>query len=162
KFGARHHPVLGKMRMHKGVDYAATTGTPIMAAGDAKVQFVGQQRGYGNVVILDHGKGHTTLYAHMSRFGKIRKGQSVSQGTVSGYVGSPGLATGPHLHYEFRVNGQHRNPLSVTMPPPEPLKGEALAAFRAQTAPTLARIESMEKLLYASASKPDQAEGKRG
>ena len=162
KFGARHHPVLGKMRMHKGVDYAATTGTPIMAAGDAKVQFVGQQRGYGNVVILDHGKGHTTLYAHMSRFGKIRKGQSVSQGTVIGYVGSTGLATGPHLHYEFRVNGQHRNPLSVTMPPPEPLKGEALAAFRAQTAPTLARIESMEKLLYASASKPDQAEGKRG
>src|SRR5690606_28515544 len=164
KFGARHHPVLGKMRMHQGVDYAASTGTPIMAAGDARVQFVGQQRGYGNVVILDHGKGHTTLYAHMSRFGKIRQGQHVSQGTVIGYVGSTGLATGPHLHYEFRVNGQHRNPLSVTMPPPEPLKGAALAAFRQQTAPTLARIESMEQLLYASAPKAeaDKAAGKRG
>ncbi len=162
-FGARRHPVLGKMRMHKGVDYAAGTGTPIMAAGDAKVQFVGTQRGYGNVVILDHGKGHTTLYAHMSRFGKVRKGQSVSQGTVIGYVGSTGLATGPHLHYEFRVNGVHRNPLSVTMPPPEPLKGPALAAFRAQVGPTLARIESMEKLMYADAgTPPSKAAAKRG
>ena len=164
KFGARRHPVLGKMRMHKGVDYAAGTGTPIMAAGDAKVQFVGTQRGYGNVVILDHGKGHTTLYAHMSRFGKLRKGQSVSQGTVIGYVGSTGLATGPHLHYEFRVNGVHRNPLSVTMPPPEPLKGPALAAFQAQVGPTLARIESMEKLMFADAGTDAgaRAAGKRG
>jgi len=163
-FGARRHPVLGKMRMHKGVDYAASTGTPIMAAGDARVQFVGTQRGYGKVVILDHGRGHTTLYAHMSRFGKIRQGQRVAQGTVIGYVGATGLATGPHLHYEFRVNGVHRNPLTVTMPPPEPLKGPALAAFRAQTAPVLARIESMEKLLYADATpaRERQAAGKRG
>ncbi|WP_028918435.1 peptidoglycan DD-metalloendopeptidase family protein [Pseudoxanthomonas sp. J35] len=161
KFGARRHPVLGSMRMHKGVDYAASTGTPIMAAGDAKVQFVGQQRGYGNVVILDHGRGHTTLYAHMSRFGKVRKGQQVGQGTVIGYVGSTGLATGPHLHYEFRVNGQHRNPLSVTMPPPEPLKGAELAAFKAATAPALARMESMEALLYAKADVPARKE-KRG
>ena len=79
-FGARKHPVLGKMRMHKGVDYAAGTGTPIMAAGDARVQFVGKQNGYGNVVILDHGRGHSTLYAHMSRFGKVKKGQQVGQG----------------------------------------------------------------------------------
>lgn len=157
-FGARRHPVLGKMRMHKGVDYAASTGTPIMAAGDARVQFVGTQRGYGNVVILDHGRGHTTLYAHMSRFGKVRKGQQVGQGTVIGYVGSTGLATGPHLHYEFRVNGVHRNPLSVTMPPPEPLKGGELAAFRAATAPTLARMESMEKLMFAHA---DTAKAKK-
>jgi len=149
KFGSRKHPVLGTMRMHKGVDYAAGTGTPIMAAGDAKVQFVGQQRGYGNVVILDHGKGHTTLYAHMSRFGKIKKGQHVSQGSVIGYVGSTGLATGPHLHYEFRVNGVHRNPLSVTMPPPEPLTGAELVAFKAATAPTLARMESMEQMIFA-------------
>ncbi len=151
RFGSRKHPVLGTMRMHKGVDYAASPGTPIMAAGDARVQFVGQQRGYGNVVILDHGRGHTTLYAHMSRFGKIRQGQRVSQGTVIGYVGSTGLATGPHLHYEFRVNGVHRNPLSVTLPPPEPLKGAALAAFRRQTAPTLAHMQQMEKLMFADA-----------
>jgi murein DD-endopeptidase MepM/ murein hydrolase activator NlpD len=162
-FGARRHPVLGKMRMHKGVDYAAGTGTPIMAAGDARVQFVGTQRGYGNVVILDHGRGHTTLYAHMSRFGKVRKGQQVGQGSVIGYVGSTGLATGPHLHYEFRVNGVHRNPLSVTMPPPEPLKGADLAAFRAQTAPTLARMESMEKLMFAHVDTTKaKKKGKRG
>ncbi len=151
-FGARRHPVLGKMRMHKGVDYAARTGTPIMAAGDARVQFAGVQRGYGNVVILDHGRGHTTLYGHMSRFANIRQGQRVAQGTVIGYVGSTGLATGPHLHYEFRVNGEHRNPLQVTMPPPEPLRGAELAAFRAQTGPAMARIEGMEKLIYADAS----------
>jgi hypothetical protein len=89
----------------------------------------------------------------MSRFGKIRTGQRVNQGTVIGYVGSTGMATGPHLHYEFRVNGQHRNPLSVTMPPPEPLKGAELAAFRAQTAPAMARIRGMEELMYADAGK---------
>ena len=148
-FGARRHPVLGRMRMHKGVDYAAGTGTPIMAAGDARVQFVGKQNGDGNVVILDHGRGHSTLYAHMSRFGKVKKGQQVGQGSVIGYVGSTGLATGPHLHYEFRVNGVHRNPLSVTMPPPEPLKGADLVAFKAATAPTLARMESMEQMMFA-------------
>jgi murein DD-endopeptidase MepM/ murein hydrolase activator NlpD len=150
-FGARRHPVLGRMRMHKGVDYAARTGTPIMAAGDARVQFAGVQRGYGNTVILDHGRGHTTLYAHMSRFGKFRAGQRVSQGEIIGYVGSTGLSTGPHLHYEFRVNGQHRNPLSVTMPPPEPLRGAELAAFQAQVAPAMARIRGMEQVMYAQA-----------
>ena len=153
-FGSRRHPILGTMRMHKGVDYAARTGTPIMAAGDARVQFAGTQRGYGNVVILDHGRGHTTLYGHMSRFGNVKTGQRVAQGTVIGYVGSTGMATGPHLHYEFRVNGQHRNPLSVTMPPPEPLKGAQLAAFRAQTAPAMARIRGIEELIYADAGKP--------
>ena len=152
-FGARRHPVLGSMRMHKGVDYAARTGTPIMAAGDARVQFAGTQRGYGNVVILDHGRGYTTLYGHMSRFGNVKTGQRVNQGTVIGYVGSTGMSTGPHLHYEFRVNGQHRNPLSVTMPPPEPLKGAELAAFRAQTSPAMARIQGMEEALYADAGK---------
>ncbi|MFT4256528.1 MAG: peptidoglycan DD-metalloendopeptidase family protein [Pseudoxanthomonas sp.] len=150
-FGARKHPILGKLRMHKGVDYAAGTGTPIMAAGDARVQFAGRQNGYGNVVILDHGRGYTTLYGHMSRFGKIRTGQRVAQGTVIGYVGSTGLATGPHLHYEFRVNGVHRNPLSVTMPPPEPLSGPQLAAFRSSTANALARIRTVENLIYADA-----------
>lgn len=149
KFGARKHPVLGTMRMHKGVDYAASTGTPIMAAGDSRVQFIGWQRGYGNVVILNHGRGYTTLYGHMSRTAKLRRGQSVAQGTVIGYVGSTGLATGPHLHYEFRVNGAHRNPLSITMPPPEPLAGAQLAAYRTYTANALARIRTVENIIYA-------------
>ncbi|EWS77331.1 membrane protein [Xylella taiwanensis] len=154
-FGLRRHPILGTIRMHKGVDYAAPTGTPIMAAGDARVQFIGQQRGYGNVVILNHGKGYRTLYGHMSRFGKIRAGQQINQGTVIGYVGMTGLATGPHLHYEFQVNGQHRNPLSVTMPPPEPLRGTNLIAFRTQTASALAQIQQYEKRFYAATNKHD-------
>ena len=149
KFGARRHPVLGSMRMHKGVDYAASSGTPIMAAGDARVEFVGWQRGYGNTVILNHGRGYTTLYGHMSRTAKLRKGQSVPQGTVIGYEGSTGLSTGPHLHYEFRVNGAHRNPLSITMPPPEPLGGAQLAAYRTYTANALGRIRTVENIIYA-------------
>lgn len=151
-FGSRRHPVLGKTRMHKGVDYGASTGTPILAAGDAKVRFVGWKGGYGRAVELDHGRGHTTFYAHMSRFGKYKPGQRIAQGSVIGYVGSSGMSTGPHLHYEFRVNGVHRNPLSVTMPPADPLSGAQLAAFRAQTGPALARIEQVERIIYADAT----------
>ena len=157
---ARKHPVLGRTRAHQGVDYGAGTGTPIHAAGDARVSFVGWKGGYGRTVVLDHGKGYTTLYAHMSRFGKYKPGQSIKQGTVIGYVGSSGLATCPHLHYEFRIGGVHRNPLTVTMPPPEPLKGAALAAFRAQTGPALARIQQVEDIMYAKvepASEPAPA-----
>ncbi|HYM86069.1 MAG TPA: M23 family metallopeptidase, partial [Pseudoxanthomonas sp.] len=149
RFGARKHPVLGSMRMHKGVDYAASSGTPIMAAGDSRVEFIGWQRGYGNTIVLNHGRGYTTLYGHMSRTAKLRKGQSVAQGTVIGYVGSTGMSTGPHLHYEFRVNGVHRNPLSITMPPPEPLAGAQLASYRTYTANALARIRTVEKIIYA-------------
>jgi murein DD-endopeptidase MepM/ murein hydrolase activator NlpD len=147
-FGARRHPVLGRMRMHKGVDYAAGTGTPIMAAGDARVQFVGWKGGYGRTVILDHGRGHTTLYGHMSAFGRIKPGQRIAQGTVIGRVGSTGLSTGPHLHYEFRINGVHRNPLSMTMPPPEPLRGAALVAFRSETRRALDKIREVEDVIY--------------
>ncbi len=146
---ARKHPILGRTRAHQGVDFAAHTGTPIMAAGNARVAFVGWKGGYGRAVILDHGRGYTTLYGHMSRFGKEHVGQRISQGQVIGYVGMSGLATGPHLHYEFRVNGVHRNPLSVTMPPPEPLNGKAMTAFRAQTSQALARIRKVEDLIYA-------------
>lgn len=158
---ARKHPVLGRTRAHQGVDYGAGTGTPIHAAGDARVSFVGWKGGYGRTVVLDHGKGYTTLYAHMSRFGNYKRGQSIKQGTVIGYVGSSGLATGPHLHYEFRVNGVHRNPLTVTMPPPEPLQGAALVAFRAQTAPALARIQQVENVMYAQTT-PQQQPAKNG
>ncbi|MFP7723801.1 peptidoglycan DD-metalloendopeptidase family protein [Lysobacter sp. A3-1-A15] len=150
-FGSRRHPIKGKVRMHKGVDYGASSGTPIMAAGDARVQFAGWRGGYGRTVILDHGRGHTTLYAHMSRFGKYKAGQQVRQGETIGFVGSSGLSTGPHLHYEFRINGVHRNPLSVTMPPPEPLKGAELIAFRAQVAPALAQLERIENVRLAQA-----------
>ncbi len=153
-FGTRRHPVLGRSRMHKGVDYGAGTGTPIMAAGDARVQFVGWKGGYGRAVILDHGRGYTTLYGHMSRFANAKAGQRIGQGTVIGYVGSSGMSTGPHLHYEFRVNGVHRNPLSITMPPPEPLGGTALAQFRTQTSTALARIRKVENIIYADVSAP--------
>jgi murein DD-endopeptidase MepM/ murein hydrolase activator NlpD len=159
KFGTRRHPVLGTMRMHNGVDYAASTGTPIMAAGDARVQFMGWKGGYGRTVILDHGRGYTTLYAHMSSFGNIRQGQRVAQGTMIGRVGSTGMSTGPHLHYEFRINGVHRNPLAHTMPPPEPLQGAELAKFRAQTGPMLARIRTVENILYAEL--PEKTEDTR-
>ncbi len=148
-FGARRHPVLGRMRMHKGVDYAAGTGTPIQAAGDARVQSVGWQGGYGKTVVLEHGRGTTTLYGHMSRFGNIRPGQHIAQGTVIGYVGSTGMSTGPHLHYEFRINGVHRNPLAVTLPPPEPLSGAQLASFRTSTYRAMTHIRKVENIIYA-------------
>jgi murein DD-endopeptidase MepM/ murein hydrolase activator NlpD len=160
-FGSRRHPVLGRVRMHKGVDYGAGTGTPIMAAGDARVQFMGWKGGYGRAVILDHGRGYTTLYGHMSSFGKIKVGQRISQGTVIGRVGMTGLASGPHLHYEFRINGVHRNPLSITMPPAEPLSGAALASFRAETSTALARIQKVERVIYADAAPTPPARGKK-
>ena len=144
-FGMRKHPVLGRMRAHKGVDYAARSGTPIMAAGDAKVAFVGWKAGYGRAVILDHGQGRSTLYGHMSAWGKEKVGQRVSQGSTIGYVGMTGLATGPHLHYEFRINGQQVNPLTVTMPKPQLLSGSDLVKFRAATAPAVAKMLMVEK-----------------
>ena len=147
-FGGRRHPVLGSMRMHKGVDYAAGTGTPIQAAGDARVEFVGWKGGYGRTVILNHGQGKTTLYAHMSGFAKIRPGQRVAQGSTIGFVGSSGMSTGPHLHYEFRVNGVHMNPLKMTLPPPAPLTGTALVAFKAETRRALHKIREVENVIY--------------
>jgi murein DD-endopeptidase MepM/ murein hydrolase activator NlpD len=141
-FGMRRHPVLGRMRAHKGVDYAARTGTPIMAAGDGRIEFAGWKSGYGKTIIINHGQGRTTLYGHMSAFGKYKRGQSVAQGSIIGRVGSTGLATGPHLHYEFRVGGKQVNPLKVTMPKPEPLRGAALAKFRAATAPAVAMMDA--------------------
>ena len=140
-FGMRKHPVLGRMRAHKGVDYAARTGTPIMAAGDGRIELAGWKNGFGKTIIINHGQGRSTLYGHMSAFGKYKRGQFVPQGAIIGRVGSTGLATGPHLHYEFRINGRQVNPLKVTMPKPEPLRGAALAAFRRATAPAVAMME---------------------
>ena len=113
----REHPVLNRTRAHEGVDYAAPTGTPVKASGDGKVVFAGRKGGYGNVLIIKHGQKYSTLYAHLNRFARgIRVGRRVEQKDTVAYVGASGLATGPHLHYEFRVNGVHRNPLRVDLP----------------------------------------------
>jgi murein DD-endopeptidase MepM/ murein hydrolase activator NlpD len=130
---SRRHPVLNTIRAHRGVDYAAPTGTPVRAAGDGKVLFRGVQGGYGNTMVVQHGGNITTLYGHLSRFGTARVGTRVRQGEVIGYVGMTGLATGPHLHYEYRVNGVHRNPRTVALPPAEPIPAEQQAAFRTAT-----------------------------
>jgi murein DD-endopeptidase MepM/ murein hydrolase activator NlpD len=140
----RMHPILGTMRAHKGVDYAAPTGTPIHAAGDGVVKFKGWMNGYGNFVIIQHNSTISTAYGHMSRFANIRVGQRVQQGSTIGFVGMTGLATGPHLHYEFRVNNVQRDPQTVTLPKPEPLPAVQLAKFRSEVvAPQLARINAV-------------------
>ena len=149
----RMHPILGTMRAHRGVDYAAPSGTPIHAAGDGKVTFRGWQNGYGNVVIIDHGRHYSTLYGHMSRIAGLHNGEHVHQGETIGYVGMTGLATGPHLHYEFRVDGTHRDPLTVTLPKPEPLPATELARFQRETAPQLAKLKTIETTRLALAKK---------
>ena len=137
----RKHPILGIVRAHKGTDYAAPIGTRIWAAGDGRVAFAGRKGGYGNVVIIDHGKGISTVYGHISRFGKgIRPGRKVSQGEVIAYVGMTGLATGPHLHYEYLVNGRQRNPATIPMPRTE-IPAQYLAEFRDQSAASLAKLD---------------------
>jgi len=139
---ARFHPVLQKWRAHKGTDYGAPIGTRVKATGDAIVEFVGTQGGYGKAVVLRHQGRYTTLYGHLSGFASgLKKGGRVSQGDVIGYVGATGLASGPHLHYEFRINNVHQNPLSVALPTAPPLAPEQLVKFREATQPQLARIE---------------------
>ena len=138
----RRHPILNTIRAHKGVDYAAPTGTPVRAAGDGRVQFAGRQGGYGNVVEIAHPRGVVTVYGHLSRFGKgIHTGSKVSQGDVIAYVGMTGLATGPHLHYEYRVNGVHENPQTVELPGAAPIDPEWRQDFDAKTALALAALE---------------------
>jgi murein DD-endopeptidase MepM/ murein hydrolase activator NlpD len=129
----RRHPVLNTIRAHRGVDYAAPSGSPIRATGDGKVSFRGVQGGYGNTIVLQHGGNITTLYGHLSRFGTARAGARVNQGDIIGYVGQSGLATGPHLHYEYRVNGAHRNPRTVALPPADPIPPELQTEFLAAT-----------------------------
>lgn len=138
---SRKHPVLGVVRAHRGTDYAAPTGTPIWAAGNGRVQFVGRKGGYGNVVIIDHGKGISTVYGHMSRFSRsLRAGRTVAQGDTIGYVGMTGLATGPHLHYEYRVKGVQKNPATLPMPTTEIPSGY-MAEFRSQAEVALAKLD---------------------
>lgn len=137
----RKHPILNRIRAHKGVDYAARTGTPVKAAGNGKVIFLGRKGGYGQVMILEHGEHYETLYAHLSDFKKgLQNGDQVEQGQVIGYVGQSGLATGPHLHYEFRVDGVHRNPETLNHQHSLPLSDNKLAEFKSQSRPLLAQL----------------------
>ena len=142
----RRHPILNTIRAHKGVDYAAPTGTPVRAAGDGRIHFRGRQGGYGNHVVIEHGGGISTLYGHLSRFAKgASHGQRVRQGQVIGYVGSTGLASGPHLHYEYRVNGVHRNPQTVKLGDARPIADELRADFDARSAPLLAELDLINR-----------------
>lgn len=139
-FGMRRHPIQKTWRTHKGTDYAAPIGTRVRAAGDAVVEFAGVKGGYGNVVILRHNGQYSTVYAHLSRIA-VRRGARVAQSDIIGYVGQTGWATGPHLHYEFRVAGVARNPLAIALPAALPLPAGDFAAFRAQAEPLVARLD---------------------
>ncbi|MEW8506912.1 MAG: peptidoglycan DD-metalloendopeptidase family protein [Candidatus Thiodiazotropha sp.] len=148
----RYHPVLGKKRPHRGVDYAAKTGTPIKAAGDGKIIHRGKKGGYGKTVIIKHGQTYTTLYAHLSRYNKkAKRGSKVKQGQTIGYVGKTGLATGPHLHYEFRVNGVYRNPLTVKLPAAKPIAKKYREDFELKIQPLLSKLDLINRTLVADA-----------
>jgi murein DD-endopeptidase MepM/ murein hydrolase activator NlpD len=147
----RLHPVLKTRRPHRGVDYAAPHGTPIKASGDGKVIFRGVKSGYGNTVILQHGGNITTLYAHMSRFASAaRVGSRVRQGQTIGYVGKTGLVTGVHLHYEYRLNGVHRNPRTVELPQADPIADHYRDRFIAQADPVIKELEKFKNTQLAS------------
>lgn len=147
----RRHPILNTIRAHKGVDYAAPRGTPIKAAGDGKVIFRGVKSGYGNTVILQHGGNITTLYAHMSKFdSKAALGARVRQGQTIGYVGATGLATANHLHYEYRINGVHRNPRTVDLPQASPIADKYRSQFLASSAVLLEELEQFKSTQLAS------------
>ena len=138
---ARWHPILERMRAHEGTDYAAPAGTPVYAAGDGRVRLRGVQGGYGNVIRLEHGGGIETVYGHLSRFAAgLRAGQDVRQGETIGYVGQTGLATGPHLHYEYRVAGRYQDPQHVHLPDARPIDAALRTAFEAQAARELAGL----------------------
>ena len=146
----RKHPVLKTNRPHRGVDYAAARGTPILATGDGKIEFRGTKGGYGRTVVLTHGGKYTTLYAHMSSYKRgLKRGSRVKQGQTIGFIGSSGLATGPHLHYEFRVNGVHRNPLTVSLPKAEALPKKYLIDFKQQSQQLLAQLDSLNNTALA-------------
>jgi murein DD-endopeptidase MepM/ murein hydrolase activator NlpD len=140
-FGMRKHPFLQSWRAHQGVDYAAPAGTRVRAVGDGIVEFAGRQGGYGNMVIVRHDSRHSTAYGHLKAFGPgVRAGARISQGATIGLVGQTGWATGPHLHYEFRVAGAARNPLSVPLPAGMPVARQDMDAFRARAVPMIAQL----------------------
>ena len=153
----RKHPVLNKIRAHKGVDYAAPMGTPVRATGDGVVAFAGKDGGFGRKIKLKHGGAYSTVYAHLQRIGKnIRRGKEVKQGQIIGYVGQSGLATGPHLHYEFQIHGVHRNPLTVKLPKVKAIAKKNLPEFKKTIVPILAELDRVtgKSVISAQQSNP--------
>lgn len=162
-FGSRFHPILGYTRMHKGVDFAVPTGTPVMAAGSGTIQFMGRASGYGNFVKISHGNGYSTDYGHLSRFAPgMRRGARVRQGQVFAYSGMSGMATGPHLHYEILVNNTQVNPLRVKMAQGRQLAGKLLAAFtrKRQEIDTMVANTALETKVADNATDLRQAKAK--
>lgn len=146
----RMHPILHRIRNHTGTDYAAPSGTPIHATGDGRIIFQGRRGGYGNMVIMRHNADITMRFGHMARFSQnLHTGSHVEQGQVIGYVGMTGLATGPHVHYEFRVDGTPKDPQTVSLPGVPPLSGSRLADFRQQTSTLVARLDDMSQTQVA-------------
>ena len=141
----RKHPILNTIRAHKGVDYAAPSGTLVKATGRGVVKFVAKKGGYGKTIIIQHGDKYTTLYGHLSAYAEgIKTGKQVEQGQAIGYVGMTGLATGPHLHYEFRINGTHHNPLTVQLPKTEKIPAHLMSAFRQKTQALLTQLRNIQ------------------
>jgi murein DD-endopeptidase MepM/ murein hydrolase activator NlpD len=147
---ARFHPILQKWRAHKGVDYAAPMGTKVKVTADGTVEFAGQQGGYGNMILVNHQGHYSTVYGHLSRFASgLHRGQHVSQGEIIGYVGMTGWATGPHLHYEFRIDGQQTDPLRVALPNATPISASQKAAFEEATRKLTDRLGLMNNTSVA-------------
>lgn len=147
---ARDHPILNTIRGHHGTDYAAPMGTPIHATGAGRIVFRGRNGGYGNMVKIKHGNGITTRYGHMSRFASNQGvGSFVEQGEIIGYVGSTGLSTGPHLHYEFRLSGKPQNPETVDLPGAPPLPDQYMDEFKAHVEPMLAQLDALSRVTVA-------------
>lgn len=148
---ARFHPILKAWRAHRGIDYAAPTGTPVKATANGIVAFSGSQKGYGNLIVLKHNGKYETAYGHLSRFASgLNKGKRVNQGDVIGYVGSTGMATGPHLHYELRIDGLQRDPTKVMLPTAPPIAKRDLNTFQKETQSLVARLNVMRNIHYAA------------
>lgn len=148
---ARRHPVLQITRAHKGIDYGAPTGTPVRAVADATVEFSGRQGGYGNLIVLKHQGHYSTAYGHLKGFATgISKGARIKQGETIGFVGQTGVATGPHLHYEFRINGEQTNPANIAQVAPPPLKAAEAARFRASIETIQKQLSLMKQTTLAS------------
>ena len=156
----RLHPIHQKVMPHRGIDYAAERGTPVLASGDGRVTNRRQNNASGKFIVIQHGEQYTTKYLHLSAFAKgIRPGKSIKQGQTIGYVGATGWATGSHLHYEFLVNGVHRNPKTVSLPKALPISKSELERFRNDVSPALAQLESISGKGYASLPSGDLSGG---